>query len=441
VNTKIHIRFRTIQPELNCLLECRFSKALDSAGLVFLSSDNKKMARQNVRLKTVAEAKKPRRIGREEQLGDQIQKMFRRLRMAVVFGGNKASEGAVINPSNNARSWKSYETVANDLARAMTRIGCRHVDVMPDDMRLGERLKAEQSHIAWLNTGGVQGQCSVSHAPAMMEMFGVPYIGHDPMVAGILDNKHVFKRQLRAAGIPTADFFIWQPGLSNPDPIKDEGFYSSFGKYDGPFIVKPVSGRASLNVTYVEDRGGIQDAVRTVYGITRNHVLVERYLSGKEYCVAIAGPVIHRNGQLERLETPFVFSALERHLDADEKIFTSMDLKPITGDRARVLDPVVDEEAIVRLELLARRVFSELGVETLIRLDVRADAYGNMFILEANPKPDLKAPEPGVTSLVSIGLPQFGMTYDDLIHSIFADRMDVLLSERRGTADRLLRLL
>jgi D-alanine-D-alanine ligase len=181
--------------------------------------------------------------------------------------------------------------------------------------------------------------------------------------------------------------------------------------------------------------------VKTVYDLTRNHVLIERYLSGKEYCVAIAGPIISRGGVLERLPTPFVFSALERSFDEGEKIFTSMDIKPITGERARVLDPVKDEEAIVRLDLLARRVFSELGVETLVRLDVRADAHGNMFILEANPKPDLKAPEPGVTSLVSIGLPQFGMSYDDLIFSIFADRIDVLLSERRGTADRLLRLL
>jgi D-alanine-D-alanine ligase len=399
------------------------------------------MARQNVRVTAVLEAKTPRRESRKEQLGEQIEKMFRRLRLAVVFGGNKAVEGAVIHPSTNSRSWKSYETVANDIAKAMTRLGCRNVEVMPDDMRLGERLKASGSHLAWLNTGGVQGQCSVSHAPAMMEMFGIPYIGHDPMVAGILDNKHVFKRQLRAAGIPTADFFIWQPGLSNPDPIKDEGFFSSFGNYEGPFIVKPVSGRASLNVMYIEDRGGIEAAVRTVYGITRNHVLIERYLSGKEYCVAIAGPVIARGGVLERLPTPFVFSALERTFDEGEKIFTSMDFKPITGARARVLDPIEDEEAIVRLDLLARRVFAELGVETLVRLDVRADAHGNMFILEANPKPDLKAPEPGVTSLVSIGLPQFGMSYDDLIFSIFADRIDVLLSERRGTADRLLRLL
>ncbi len=392
--------------------------------------------------KKIASSPSPsRRVGREEILERQIEKLFRRLKLAMVYGGDKAADGAVIERTTNPRSWKSYRTVAEDIAAAMERLGCRPPSLMADDMRLGEHIKKHDSHIAWLNTGGVQGHCSVSHAPSMMEMFGIPYIGHDPMTAGILDNKHVFKRQLRASGIPTAEFHIWQPGMSLDVPHAEAGFKAAFGAYAGPFIVKPASGRASLHVTYVETVDGLGDALSRVYDITRNHVLIERYLGGREYCVAVAGPIIARDGKIERLPGPFVFSALERVLDLDEKIFTSMDEKPITGERAVALDPVRDAAVWGRLESLAQRVFFELGVETLIRLDVRADETGDLFVLEANPKPDLKAPSSKVTSLVSIGLPQFGMSYDDLIMSIFADRIDVLLSERRGVADRLTRLL
>lgn len=382
-----------------------------------------------------------RRQGRDSDLNRQIEKLFRRLRLAVVYGGDKSKEGAVIEPTTNPRSWKSYEAVAKDIGAAMGRLGCRHIELMPDDMHLGANLKGMDAHLAWLNTGGVQGHCSVAHAPAMLELFGIPYIGHDPMIAGILDSKHVFKRQLRAAGLPTANFYIWQPGLSPEDPVRDEFFKASFGEVSGPFIVKPVSGRASLNVTYVEKRSDLRDAVRQVYGITRNHVLIESYLGGREFCVAVAGPVIWRHGRAERLDGPFVFSALERVLDKDEKIFTSMDVKPITGERAFVLDPAREGPLLDKLTKLARDVFQQMGIETLIRLDIRSDAAGNLFVLEANPKPDLKMPAPNVTSLVSIGLPQFGMTYDDLIMSVFSDRIDVLLSERRGSADRLTRLL
>jgi D-alanine-D-alanine ligase len=383
----------------------------------------------------------PRRIGREEQLRGQIDKMFRRLRMAVVYGGDKNAEGAVIESTSNPRSWKSYKTVAEDIAAAMQRLGCRNIELMPDDMRLGDRLRSYDAHIAWLNTGGVQGHCSVAHASAMMEMFGIPYIGHDPMTAGILDNKHVFKRQCRAAGIPTAAFYIWQPGLSHEDIMQDESYQAAFSNFDGPFVVKPVSGRASLHVTYVENVSGLNDAIQHVYGITRNHVLIERYLSGREFCVAVGGPVISRGGKLEQLTGPFVFSPLERVLDAGEKVFTSMDVKPITGERAFLVDATKEPDLHERLHNIACRVFRELGIETLIRLDVRADQNGDLFVLEANPKPDLKMPAPGVTSLVSIGLPSLGMGYDDLIMSIFADRIDVLLSERRGVADRITRLL
>ncbi len=382
-----------------------------------------------------------RRAGREDQLLSQIEKMFRRLRLAVVYGGDKSSEGAVIESTNNSRSWKSYEVVAKDIAAAMQRLGCRNIELFPDDMRLGERLKAYDAHLVWLNTGGVQGLCSVAHAPSMLELFGIPYVGHDPMTAAILDNKHVFKRQLKAAGIPTADFFIWQPGASIEDPTADPAFRHAFVGYDGPFIVKPASGRASLHVTFVEDRASIVKAVREVYGITRNHVIVERYLGGREFCVAVAGPVISRGGRLERLPKPLAFSLLERRLDRDEKIFTSMDVKPITGERAFEIDPAEEPALHASLEALALRVFRELGVETLIRADIRADAAGNLYVLEANPKPDLKMPGPNVTSLVCIGLPRLGMTYDDLIMSVFADRVDVLLSERRGVADRLARLI
>lgn len=389
-----------------------------------------------------AEEKKVyRRNGRIQELERQIERMFLRLRLAVVYGGNKSAEGAVIEPTGNPRSWKSYETVARDIAASMVRAGCKQVSLMPDDMRLGDTLRANDVHLAWLNTGGVQGHCSVSHAPAMMELFGIPYIGHDPMMAGILDSKHVFKRQLRSAGLPTASFAIVLPEGGRYLPEDDPVFMNAFDGCEGPFIVKPVSGRASLNVMYVDTRADLAAAVEEVYGKTRNFVLVEQYLSGAEYCVAIGGPVISRDGKLERLEHPFVFSPLERVLDADEKIFTSMDVKPISGERARLLDPVKDAKVRGELEALALSVWRQLGIETLVRLDIRADANGKLHVLEANPKPDLKAPADGVTSLVSIGLGEFGMTYDDLVMSIFADRVDMLLSERRGTADRLIRLI
>ena len=126
---------------------------------------------------------------------------------------------------------------------------------------------------------------------------------------------------------------------------------------------------------------------------------------------------------------------------AGERIVTPMDVRPITAERVRALDPAADADPIAGLHRLARKVFVELSVETLIRLDVRADATGRMFVLEANPKPDLRAPGADRTGLVCAGLAPHGMTYDDLVLSLLADRLDLLFSQRRGTVSHLTALL
>lgn len=383
----------------------------------------------------------PRRRNRIGELELQIERLLPRLRIAVVFGGDKAAEGAVINRTVNPRPWKSYEKVAHDIAAALSRIGFREVVELPDDMQLGERLRRAGTHLAWLNTGGVQGFGAMSHAAAMLEMFGVPYLGHDPITTSILDSKHLFKRELALLGLPTAPFMAWHPARGSLEPHRNPRFRQAFGDHPGPFVVKPVSGRASHHVHVVEEVDGLEEAIGEVYAATDNHVLIETFLPGAEYCIAVAGPVVARRGKLVRLNGPFTFSAVERRLDEDERIFTSMDQRPITVDRVRLLTPEADGPIHDELHALGRSVFGELDLETLVRLDLRADAAGRLHVLEANPKPDLAAPTTERTSLVCVGLQTHAMSYDDLILGLLADRLDVLFCQRRGSAHRLLELI
>jgi D-alanine-D-alanine ligase len=363
-------------------------------------------------------------------LAAQIERLKSRLRLAVIFAGNKQTPGGVVFPSRNTRSWKSYEAVANDIAESLRRLGFRHIDVMPDDAHLPERLRRDGIHMCWLNTGGIQGYNPTAHAPAMLEMLGVPYIGHDSLAASTLDNKHAFKRGLTAAGLPTAAFMTWHMARGPFRPDINSRFHRAFAGYDGPFVVKPVSGRASLHVHVVDDAAQLPQVVEEVYCATENVVMIEKFLAGREFCIAVAGRVTSRNRQLTRNTSPFTFSAMERVLDDDEQIFTSMDLKPITGERCRSVDPKVDGDLLERMRRIACEVFFEFNLGSIVRLDLRANADGELFVLEANPKPDLKRPGPNVTSLIAAGLPESGMDYDDLILSLFADRLDFLLTHR-----------
>jgi D-alanine-D-alanine ligase len=361
-----------------------------------------------------------------------IDRLFGTLRLAVVFGGDKSAADAVLYRTFNTRAWKSYQSVAEDIGSALGRLGFRHVFVLPDDMRLAARLRAEGIHMAWLNTCGVQGHNPASHAPAMLEMLGVPYVGHDPLAATMLDNKQWFKRELLGAGLPTAPFVTWHGARGTFKPLQNSRFRRAFGDHAGPFIVKPAVGRASLHVHYVNDIAGLADAVAQVASATRSEVLVESFLPGREFVVAACGPVTARGGRIYRNDGPFVFGAQERALRPGERIFTSMDTEPITAARIRTLDALGDAALRAQLHDLARDIYLEFNLSSIVRLDVRADGAGRINVLEANPKPDLKQPNERVTSLICEGLAEQGMSYDDLVFSLIADRIDALLTRQRG---------
>ena len=376
-----------------------------------------------------------------DRLQQKIGRLMMRMRIAVIFGSDKTAPGSVLYKTCNTRSWKSYEAVAQDIARSLQRIGFRHVQLMPDDMQLGDSLRRKGIHMAWLNTGGVQGYNPAAHASSILEMLGVPYVGHDPLAATTLDNKHAFKREAVCAGIPTAAFSTWSMARGDFRPELNSRFQSAFGEYGGRFIVKPVSGRASLHVHVAETRAELPELVASVYRATENVVLIEKYLSGREFCIGVAGPVTARQSRLVRNGDPFTLSAIERVFEPEELIFTSMDARPITKDRLKKLDPRADRELLERMRLLACEVYREFNLSSLIRLDMRSDADGSLHVLEANPKPDLKQPAEGVTSLICAGLSDCGMDYDDLIFSLMADRLDYLFTHRSEAVRHILDLL
>ncbi len=370
-----------------------------------------------------------------------MEKLYKKLRIAVVYAGNKDDPGAVIYKTHNPRSWKSYEKVAYDIQETLSEIGFQNIAVIPDDMNLFDNLRKQHIDLVWLNTGGVQGYSPMSHAPAMLEMSGIPYVGHHPVNAAKLDNKYAFKLECQGCGIPTAPFMAWNGAREMFMPEKNKIFKFSFGGYEGPFVVKPVSGRASLLVSVVDSIDELPEAIDEIYQKTLNTVLIEKYLAGREFCIAVCGNVFYENGDFVYQRLPFAFSPIERILTEDERIFTSMDKKPITGERAKLMDPDKDASIIAKLKGLGQTVYLDLAVESLIRLDIRADEKGNLFVLETNPKPDLKKPSETVTNLICIGLAEHDLVYNDLIRLVFANTLHQLFSQKKHLIGHIIELI
>jgi len=361
---------------------------------------------------------------------EQIKWIRRTLKIAVVHGGEKSQSDSYIYENFSPRSTKTYEPVAYDIAAALNESGFEHIEVLAENIDLPSKLKVLGIDLVITNSGGLQGFDSMCHLPSILEMLGVPYVGHSPMTAGVLDNKHLFKHEIHAAGIPTAPFVTIGHGENVNDDAKRIMLDLIEQEFGEVFIVKPVSGRASVHVYPVFNRADLADMVELVQKATRNTVMIEPFLSGREFVVAVAGSTVFKDGVLVVRDEPFTFSITERVLAEGEAIFTSMDVKPITDDR---LLKVEEPELRSALAEIGSKIYTQMGLQTLVRVDLRMDANGKLFVLEANPKPDLKRPEGSKLSIVCHDLSGEGMTYHDLIQSLVFNRLGYLYNHRSTT--------
>jgi D-alanine-D-alanine ligase len=361
------------------------------------------------------------------QPNDILPPLKKRARIAVVYGGIARAGSTVINETVNGRGTKTYEAVAHYIAGSLRQLGFYEVELIPEDMHLASRLAERRIDLVWINSGGIQGMTPMSHAPASCELAGIPYVGHSPGSVALLDDKGLFKAKLRSLGIPTADYLVVNSAQAVSLAALSERFR---GQDDAErFIVKPVSGRASLNVEVANRLSDVPDLIERVRAATGGGaVLVEEYLCGSEYAVSVDGPWVSQGGgqSITKLGRPHAFSAVQRVLDDGELIWTSMDKRAITGDRMRLTTGPIQAALVV----LAEHVYRDCGLETCVRLDIRADWSGSLRVLECNPKPDLAPPTECSTSVICAGLPQAGMSYNDLILSILINRLDYLHTHR-----------
>ena len=371
-----------------------------------------------------------------------LEVLKKELRIAVVYGGNKNLENAVLNKTHNTRDWKSYYEVAQDIQLTLREIGFEHVDLMADDMNFPKEIKDRKIHMAWLNTAGVQGLNAMAHTASVLELLGIPYLGHDPLNYALLDHKLAFKWALSGMNIKTPPFVVWDPMQWAGVVLKtDRDFRKIFGDYDGPFVVKPVNGRASRNIYTPTTDYQLNQALRKVHAITYNTVLIEKFIPGREFCIAIAPPLIHKEDQFQKLRKPFTFSIVERIIPEKDLIFTSLDQIPISHQRAKLVDVEKEPELSQALTDIAETIYKNLGLRFLARIDIRQDEDGSLYVLEANPKPDLKRPTDEKTSLVAMGLDHCGMSYHDLICGLFGSKLDMWLTYLPFSAQKIFDIL
>lgn len=362
--------------------------------------------------------------------------------IAIIYAGDPSVPENVLFRSTNPRSWKSYQLVASDIRDALIRLGFKHVRLLKENKKLAANLDKYAITFAWLNTAGVQGHDSSCHCAALLESVGIPYVGHTPAKIALMDNKHLFKMYLQSEGIATAPYLVWHPKTLKKISLHPQFKHfiqtlsqNSNGEDKPRYIVKPVCGRASLNVHIAESINQLNALCQKVYNDTGNAVLIEQFLPGREYCIAVMGEVFceYQGSDDYRFRTnssPLCFALFERVLENPNTISTSMDTNAISTSSVKPLHPVNEAQLIQLLKTIAEKVYCGLDLNNIIRLDLRMDQNGKLHVLEANPKPDLKASNDKSTSLISLGLDQLEIDYDMLILNQLSNTLSSLYRPR-----------
>jgi D-alanine-D-alanine ligase len=211
----------------------------------------------------------------------------------------------------------------------------------------------------------------------LLELGDVAYIGAGVLGSAIGMDKDVAKRLLRDAGIPVVDFTVVTAAAFARDPGAAVAGASAFGY---PLFVKPVNAGSSVGVSRVNDRAGLEPAVRAALAFDRK-VLIERAVDAREIECAVLGnddPVASVPGEI-----------LVHHKDG----FYSYDAKYVDPEGASWKIPAdVPAATTARVRELAVATFRALELAGLARVDFflsRSD--GALYVNEVNTIPGFTA--------------------------------------------------
>ncbi|WP_045218906.1 D-alanine--D-alanine ligase family protein [Desulfonatronum thioautotrophicum] len=248
---------------------------------------------------------------------------------------------------------------------------------------------------------GMHGFAREAQVPALLEAHGIPCTFSDPMVLGLCLHKAMTKRVLRDLSLPTPDFAV----AETMDDVR-----SIHLEY--PLFVKPVAEGTSKGIhstSVVRNREQLYRVCRMLQDDFRQPVLVERFLSGREYTVGIvgSGAKAHALGVMEILL-----------LEGADQLIYSQNNKEAYEDRVRYA--LIQGESAAKLSRLALDAWRGLGCRDGGRVDIRIGGDGLPGILEINPLSGLHP----IRSELSIMCAFQGIEHGELIRMIMESALE-----------------
>ena len=247
---------------------------------------------------------------------------------------------------------------------------------------------------------GARSRNREGEAPTLFELMGVPFLGSDALTMSLSLDKAWTKDLVRAAGVATPDYCLITPGGRKGELPAMPAFLKP--RYEG-------SAKGLTQANKIHDAEDVQPASQRLLEAYGQDVLVETFVEGSEFTVAVVGhdpartlPVIQRAVEAD---SGIGLHVLERKgLPQHEYAWS------LPGD----LTPALE----ARLQADALAVFNKLECNDFARLDFRVDRDGTPWFLEINPLPTF-APDGTFAIMAEL----MGQSYPDFLADILSEAL------------------
>ncbi|MFT4843120.1 MAG: D-alanine-D-alanine ligase [Planctomycetota bacterium] len=273
-----------------------------------------------------------------------------------------------------------------------------------DEIR--QRTEAFKPHVAFnILTDFHDITAYESHVVSYFELLKLPYTGCNPRGILLGNDKVLSKQIMIGQGVPCPKFASYLPGSKKVRLPKH---------MDYPVIVKSAIEHGSTGLSQasvVKSDRQLEKRVAYMFDKVGGEVIAEQFIPGREMTCSIVG-----NGKsltvLPVWEVWFTKLAKNKHAICTEQLKWNVDYAQSIGIKTgRVRRLTEQKEKAV--QKIARNAFKALGLSGYARVDMRMDADGNVYVIEANVNPDITAIED-----FSEAAQEAGMTYNDLIQLI-----------------------
>lgn len=250
--------------------------------------------------------------------------------------------------------------------------------------------------------GTIPGRAREALVPAVCQLLGVPCTGSDPATLGVALDKAWTKRIVREAEVPVPRGLVVPPGSSAPH----ETDLAAQGLSSFPLLVKPAWEGSSKGIrtrSLVRNREELDAAITECQGQYGQPAMVEEFIAGDEVTVGLLGPGDPWIG---------VMRIVPRQKPQD--FVYSLEVKRNWQEMVRYEAPAeLPTETYAKLRQYAGRIWKELGLRDISRMDFRIRA-GEPVFLEVNPLPGLD-PVTGDLCILARG---HGLEHRDILRRV-----------------------